>query len=103
MAFSSFLTDNVEVFRLSSTLDRETYSSNGFIDCQIQASSREMSILSGGAYGKTFNLYADADVDLIPTDKVIFGTITLYVRNMRILDIGNHPHIEAVLTETLSG
>lgn len=106
MPFTTLLEDTVTVYRLVSVSDKETYSLVGSLTCNMQEASKEQALLSGGAYGQTWNLYADDDADLQPADKIEFNdgveTVTMYVREFRRLTTGGRiQHIEAVCTQAL--
>lgn len=107
MPFTDLLVDTIAIHRLTITAgDKQNYVFSHNLTCNMQASSKEQALLSAGQYGKAWNMYADQDADVLPTDKVIYDdgqeVFTLYVTEFRRLTIGNYPHIEAILNETLA-
>ena len=75
-----FLVDTASVDRLSSASDKESYSSNGTIECHIQPMDAEASVLSGGAVGQSYKLYTETGVDLQVTDKITINSVVYIVK-----------------------
>lgn len=64
------LTHSVSVERLSSSNDKESYSSQATIDGLLQPQDSESSVLSGQAVGQSYRLFTKRDADIQITDRI---------------------------------
>lgn len=100
--FTQFLNKSVTVERLATTTgDVVEYASASSFMGNLQQTSPEMTALVGGAYGKTWRLYAQLGVDIINGDRVSIDGKSYTVKGVKILTIPTSgiDHTEIILTE----
>lgn len=93
----AFFTKTIEVYRLSSTDSKETYSKNGDINGYIAPMSAQEAFVSEGNPAQQFKLVADFGADIKKTDRLTYNGQNYLVTGIQRPDFGAMRRTEALL------
>lgn len=94
-----FFRSTIDVYRLSSANDKETYSLNGQIKAYIAPLSAEDSMLTEGNPAESFKLITTQNADIQKTDRITHEGENYTVSGIKTYGFGAVARKEAILTK----
>lgn len=94
-----FFTKTADVYRLSSTNSKESYSKVGSINGYIAPMSAQEAFVTEGNPAQQFKLVADLNFDLKKTDKLLYNGQYYLVTGIQRHEFGAMRRLEATLEQ----